>query len=154
MVVNTFPVCNTGYVNHCLSYRSEGGANVPPTKESPLSTCLWFSEIVSLAQGLCHEAYVLTDRNIAYLGSCEEVGAWLPLLLSGNFLLPAPSEGDNRNFWSSKRVPQPPCFSLIPQKVHCNPMCMCECMYKYMSVSTCVCIYIFSIYSFMQSYIH
>ena len=147
VVVNTFPVCNTAYVNHCPSYRSEGGANVPPIKESSLSTCLWFSEIVSLAQGLCHEAYVLTDRNIAYLGSCEEVDSWLPLLLSGNFLLPAPSEGDKRGISDLvKEFLNLPASHLSPKRSTAIP-----CVWVNVCINIRICVYVCK---YMCLYIH
>lgn len=105
--------------------------------------------------------------NIAYLGGCEAVGTWHPLLFSGWL----PSAGTfceklEKNFESSKRIPSTSCFSLIAQSAHWKPVCIyidmyvCVCsymyigMYRYVCVSVCMCVCIHIHHSFIKSYIH
>ena len=93
------------------------------------------------------EAYVLTDRNIAYLGSCEEVDSWLPLLLSGNFLLPAPSEGDKRGISDLvKEFLNLPASHLSPKRSTAIP-----CVWVNVCINIRICVYVCK---YMCLYIH
>lgn len=140
VLIHTFPVCNQTVLTTAYP-RGRRGSKCAPTKEIPLFPCWWFSEIESPVQGLCHKAYILIDWNIAYLGSCEEVGVYLPWLISGDFLLPAPSGGDKRRISdivkeslnSPASHSSPEVSTSIP--FGCVNLCMWICVHMSISVS-------------------